>query len=174
MIKVYFDGACTPKNPNGTATWGFVIHDVGGQKIRGCGTVGSGEGMTNNVAEYAGLINALKWLKKNRVNLPIIQVYGDSNLVVKMSAKEWGFHHGKYLPHRNMPHLQLLLAEVHELAKGLQIMYDWIPRRIGECEVFHSSLLAKITLKFWIYFYFFHINYFYLIYNKLKNQLHKK
>ena len=87
MIKLYFDGACTPMNPNGTATWGFVIYDVGDRVIKKCGTVGKGEGMTSNVAEYYGLINALRWLKNNRSNLPIVQVLGDSRLVVMMASK---------------------------------------------------------------------------------------
>jgi ribonuclease HI len=58
MITIFFDGLCRPKNPGGVATFGYVIYKDGEKVKRGCGVVGSGAGMTNNVAEYSALKRA--------------------------------------------------------------------------------------------------------------------
>ena len=59
-ITVYFDGACDP-NPGGHAGWGAVI-TIDGKSEGLFGYVGFGPTMSNNVAEYAGLIGALEEL----------------------------------------------------------------------------------------------------------------
>jgi hypothetical protein len=47
-----FDGACEPVNPGGTATFGVIIKDEDGTVIyEEHGLVGSGDAMSNNVAE---------------------------------------------------------------------------------------------------------------------------
>ena len=60
MISIFFDGACEPVNPGGTASYGWVIKKDGKTILSGSGIVGSGEGMTNNVGEYHGLIEGIK------------------------------------------------------------------------------------------------------------------
>lgn len=59
-IKAYFDGSCEPVNPGGTARFGFVVLEEEEVLYGQGGVIGSGDGMTNNVAEYHGLIECLK------------------------------------------------------------------------------------------------------------------
>jgi len=128
MIKIYFDGACGPKNPGGVGTWGAVIVDVNGKVTELKGVIENGAPLTNNWAEYSGVIEAFKYLRKMRSNLPQIQVYGDSQLVINMAKKVWGWKKGIYNPHSDKPHLAKLLYELQELTKDLMVIYDWIPR----------------------------------------------
>jgi len=59
------DGACLPVNPEGYATWAWVAVDPAGQAITSAsGCLGHGPGQTNNVAEYAAVLQALRWAKR--------------------------------------------------------------------------------------------------------------
>jgi len=52
----YFDGACEPVNPGGTASYGAAIYE-NQQLVWKCSQIyGRGEHTSNNVAEYAALI----------------------------------------------------------------------------------------------------------------------
>lgn len=81
VLRLYFDGACLPRNPNGIASAGFIIgfdwakdvlettlkdfflfHDL--EKLASQGVLAYGLGVitpkgTNNIAEYAGLLAGL-------------------------------------------------------------------------------------------------------------------
>jgi ribonuclease HI len=71
----YFDGACEPVNPGGTASYGAVIIEDD-ETIWECSEVyGQGKLMSNNVAEYAGFIAVLEWF--------IEQELCDAEIVVK-------------------------------------------------------------------------------------------
>ena len=60
----WFDGACGPINPGGTATYGVMIKDQDGTiLVREHSLVGEGSTMSNNVAEYAGVLHVLKYLR---------------------------------------------------------------------------------------------------------------
>jgi len=130
-MKMYFDGACS-KNPGGISTWGAVIYDVGGRIYEIKGVVDTPQISTNNVAEYHGLIEAIKFIKKHRSCLPKIEVFGDSLLVINMASKKWGWKKGRYNPHPDKLHLKKLLEELHELTKGMMITYNWVPREQNE------------------------------------------
>ncbi len=129
MYELYFDGACEPVNPGGTAAYGWVIYK--NKKIikEGCGIVGKGEGMTNNIAEYTGLIEGLKAFREmgERGKLAI---HGDSNLVVSMVMKRWGWNRKKtkWIPHDDAPHLKELLDQAFILLEGLEYKIEWVPR----------------------------------------------
>jgi len=59
----WFDGACEPINPGGTATSGAIVKDNEGTVLLAEGRlVGKGEGMSNNVAEYAAIIRVFEYL----------------------------------------------------------------------------------------------------------------
>jgi len=72
MITVFFDGLCEPKNPGGVVTYGYVIYKDGKRIKAGCRVIGSGNGMTNNVAEYSGLKRAAEWIKQNGIDEEIV------------------------------------------------------------------------------------------------------
>lgn len=78
-IKIYFDGACLPRNPGGVATYGYVIYDSDGKVVASEKGVVSENG-TNNQAEYAALIFALK--KAIEMGFTQVEIYGDSQLTV--------------------------------------------------------------------------------------------
>lgn len=118
MIEIYFDGLCEPVNPNGVATYGFVVyHDKKCIKKEG-NVIGEGKGMTNNVAEYTALIKALQWLDTQAINDQIV-IYGDSKLVVNQVNGLWRIKSDtskKYVP------------IVRDLLRGKDFMLEWIPR----------------------------------------------
>src|SRR2546428_13417875 len=92
MIVVHIDGLCGPVNPGGKATFGYVIRgDSGSIQTSKSGVGGKGPDMSNSVAEYAALCEALEFLlKKNREN-SCIEVRGDSDLVMNQSSDKWKF-----------------------------------------------------------------------------------
>ncbi len=132
MIKIYFDGACEPINPGGTASYGFVIKSDKKVIAQDAKIIGTGDGMTNNLAEYHGLVSALKYLfsRKIRESVNSLIIYTDSNLVYNMVSKNWGWSKKKTIwkPHKDHPHLKKLLFEALALLENFKYQIKWIPR----------------------------------------------
>jgi ribonuclease HI len=100
MIKVYVDGLCEPINPGGIATYGYVFKgDINGEWR---GFVGQGKGMSNNVAEYAGLIQALQRLSRLNAYHKEIIVHSDSTLLVNQMSGKMRVRKGLYVPYYKM------------------------------------------------------------------------
>lgn len=99
------------------------------------GTIGKGGGMTNNVAEYHGAIACLAYLQDNyRDNL--IELFGDSKLVVNMINGTWG----KKKPHKKARHLLPLLIKGRELFNSFEnISLSWIPREQNQLADYYSK-----------------------------------
>ena len=144
MIEIYFDGACEPKNPGGTASYGWVVSKDGEMLAQDAQVVGSGDGMTNNVAEYSGLIGALEGLSRMGVASGKIKIHGDSKLVCQMVGKQWGWKNGKWDPHRDAPHLRALLEKALELLTPFEPEIEWIP---GERNVEADRLSREILIR---------------------------
>jgi ribonuclease HI len=127
MIEIYFDGACEPINPGGTASYGYLVKQDGKTIIQGSKIIGTGKGMTNNVAEYTGLIEAVKAIS-NLNKREKLRICGDSNIVCNTIAKKWGWNKKKTLwnPHKNAPHLKPLLEEALNLLKSFDYEIKWI------------------------------------------------
>ena len=51
MLSAYVDGCCAPISPGGTASYGVVVFKDSEKVWQGSGIVGSGDKMSNNVAE---------------------------------------------------------------------------------------------------------------------------
>jgi ribonuclease HI len=118
MITIYFDGLCRPKNPGGVATYGYVIYKDGQKVKSGCGVVGSGAGMTNNVAEYSALKHAMEWISRNSVKDEIV-IKGDSQLVIHQMNGTWQIKSAtskKFVP------------EIQRMLEGRKTRFVWIPR----------------------------------------------
>ena len=129
MVEMYFDGACEPVNPGGSASFGYIIKRNDEVMAQGSGVVGSGEGMTNNIGEYHGLIEGIKAL----IGLNIkerVTIFGDSNIVCNVVSKKWGWNRKKttWNPHKDAPHLKPLLEEALNLLKNLDYDIKWISR----------------------------------------------
>ncbi len=83
MFKGYFDGA-SRSNP-GHASYGAVIYD---QQTNEVLTDKKYIGVqTNNIAEYSGAISIIELCIQN--NIDSIDIYGDSNLVIKQITNQW-------------------------------------------------------------------------------------
>jgi ribonuclease HI len=118
MITIYFDGLCRPKNPGGIATYGYLIYRDGEKIKSGYGVIGSGAGMTNNVAEYSALKHAAEWVRRHGRDDEIV-IKGDSQLVIHQMNGTWQIKSAtskKFVP------------GIHRLLEGRKIQYIWIPR----------------------------------------------
>jgi len=135
MIEVYFDGACEPRNPGGTGTYGYAVYRNGQIIKTGYGCVGRGEGISNNLAEYSGLCAALRWLKTQGLEHEDILIKGDSMLVIQQMLGSWKIKNGAYVEKA---------YETQELLGEFQYSdLEWIPREENDV----CDRLSKIALK---------------------------
>ncbi len=118
MVFLHFDGACEPFNPGGHGAWGVWIEGLSDGPYGLCGYIGYGEGVTNNVAEYTGLIHGLRWLVEN--NITRCEVCGDSQLVISQMTGEYAVRSPLLLP---------LWREASDLASRIpKVGFSWVPR----------------------------------------------
>jgi len=122
-VVVYFDGLCEPVNPGGVATYGFVVKRGGKVVCKGKGVVGAGmwgDDVTNNVAEYRALIEALKCASKLSPKPAKVVVRGDSQLVIRQLRGEYKVRSER---------LKKLYEEAKKLVNILGATLEWVPRR---------------------------------------------
>lgn len=121
-LEVWIDGACEPVNPGGTASYGVMVKSEGITVFSDSAVVGSELGMSNNVAEYCGLIAFLKWYIQHALNSEAI-VYSDSSLLINQMTGYWRARRGLYLPY---------YEEAWEIIRQNNLMhkigYRWVPR----------------------------------------------
>ena len=124
-IIVYCDGLCEPTNPNGIATYGFVVYRDGTKIHEGLGVTGVGQGMSNNVAEYDALCKAFDHLRSQGLTTQGITVRSDSKLLIKQMSGEWkkrpkGLYVSKYLEARKLQ------------SNFNHVRYEWVPRELNK------------------------------------------
>jgi len=125
--RAWFDGSCEPINPGGTGRFGVVIKDNAGTVLlKERGFVGKGKAMSNNVAEYAGVLHILKYLGSRPPAR--VTIHGDSNLVINQLNGKWRVRKGLYLS--IAVETKELLAYLRGL--GWRINFCWIPREQNE------------------------------------------
>jgi len=139
-LRIYCDGACKPFNPSGVATYAFVVYQGEGQKktliYEESGVVAQGYGATNNLAEFAAVRAALRWvLKEGWVNSKIT-IFSDSQLVVNIMNQKWK-------PRSNIVGYYPAYLEAEELlaqvrAAGNNVFFHWVSRDYNT----HADLLA--------------------------------
>lgn len=112
----WFDGGSS-KNPGpGAFAWAIETADhVTYTGMRPLGVV------TNNFAEYSGLIALLERVRE--LGIKKIEIRGDSNLVIEQMKGNWKVKNTELKP---------LHAKARELASGLDVSYIWIPREENE------------------------------------------
>ena len=124
------DGGCGPVNPGGTATFGVVVRDGNSTVLlKEYGFVGNGSTMSNNVAEYAGVLQVLKYLAPRPPGR--VTIHGDSNLVINQLNGRWRIRKGLYRS------IAMEAKELLAYLKGLgwQLSFCWIPRvQNRECD----------------------------------------
>ena len=112
-MEGYFDGA-SRGNPGKAGAGALLINEEGKVVWEASRFLGD---KTNNEAEYMALIMLLKAAKDHGGSS--LRVFGDSKLVVSQISRQWKI---------NLPHLRLLAREAWDLAEGMDISYNWIPR----------------------------------------------
>ena len=131
---LFFDGSCAPVNPGGTAMYGYKLTCTDGTLLAGSGTVGTGPGMSNNLAEFHGVAVGMSVL------LPLLgdesaslQVYGDSNIVINIMNKKWKASPDKLY----YPGALLAFGALNALRrKWVRVSFDWVPREMNtECDM---------------------------------------
>lgn len=120
MLKVWIDGACEPVNPNGTASYGVVVQRDNEIILKFSRVVGSGEGMSNNVAEYSALLAFLGWYTTN-ANREEAIVHSDSQLVVNQMNGNWKARAGLYWSYYNTA------KNIMKSPEYSNISFKWIP-----------------------------------------------
>lgn len=121
---LHFDGSCWP-NPDGKAKYGLVLQRNGETIISQSGIIGQGEGMTNNLAEHVGLYRGLQHYEIQAIYPSELNIYSDSQLVVKQMNEEWKAS----LTKPYYEYYALNLHKIKELKKdGHNITIQWIPR----------------------------------------------
>ena len=137
QIEIYCDGLCEP-NPGGVATYGYTIFQDGKEIKCGCDWLGEGDGMTNNVAEYTAVIEALSWLRQQNINKNTkIILKSDSQLLINQLKGEWRILSGRLLP---------LFKKVKYLSKPFNIDYRWIPREKNK----KADMLSRVAYNFYL------------------------
>ena len=121
MINVFFDGGCFP-NPGGKATWGYIVKFRDGKEHYSYGVYGNGPGMTNNLAEYRGIIESMYFLEREGFVLEDILFRGDSALVINQMK-------GRYrIPKNDKPYADHAREAYGLRKKFTAAEFEWIPR----------------------------------------------
>lgn len=123
MIEIYTDGLAEPQNP-GIGTYGYAIYRDGRAIKTGHGF--DGDPVSNNHAEYAGLIEALKSVSEH--SHEDIVVKSDSKMLVNQMAGRWKVSKKAYKNATEGSYVEKYL-EAEELAKRFSnLTFVWIPR----------------------------------------------
>jgi ribonuclease HI len=138
-IEAWFDGVCEPWNPGGHGAYGAVVKVNGEVALREGGYVGVGPGMSNNVAEYAGVLRVLEFIAVQEGNAV---VRGDSKLVIMQLTGEWKAKQGLYL--------ETYRQAAAALAKlGSRVRLEWVGRdQNSECDDLSKQVLRERGVKF--------------------------
>lgn len=128
--RIWFDGACEPYNPGGHGTWGVVVKQGEETVAEARGYIGEGDGVTNNVAEYTALLEALTYARDD-LDADTVYVYGDSQLVIRQMTGRYNVNSGNLLP---------LWREAQSIARDLDtVHFEWVPREQNQ----HADALSK-------------------------------
>ena len=113
MTVAYIDGGCRG-NP-GLAAYGvYVEHEGRTVELKQVLAVPA----TNNMAEYCGLIAALRWARTHKVS-PLL-VRSDSQLVVYQMLGKYQVHDRKLVP---------LYVEAYHLSQAVgAVTFEWVRR----------------------------------------------
>jgi ribonuclease HI len=101
--------------------------------------VGKSDAISNNVAEYAGVLHVLKYLASR---LPgRVKIHGDSNLLINQLNGKWRINKDLYF--QIAIETRELLADLRE--HGWQINLRWIPRdQNEECDALsHTDPIGR-------------------------------
>lgn len=124
-VSIWFDGGCKPHSPGGHGIYGYVIKRDGETLTENSGYIGRHEDMTNNVAEYTALIEAVSALLDVDVTPTHVHIHGDSELIINQVKGEYDIY---------SPRLRPLYVTVQTLLEKIDapVQFQWIPREHNE------------------------------------------
>lgn len=126
--RIWFDGACEPYNPCGHGTCGFVA-TVGEETVATeRGQIGEGGGITDNVAEYTAITEALKYVG-HELDAETIYIQGGPQFVISRMTRQYIVNSQNLIPrlargwgncrHPQLRRLQWVPREQNEAADAL-------------------------------------------------------
>ena len=96
--------------------------------------------MSNNVAEYAALCEALRFLISEKMTRVPIEIRSDSRLLVNQMKGEWKFHKGLYA--KKFTEAKALVTEFD------RVKFKWVPREENEeADALSREAYAEATKK---------------------------
>lgn len=132
-IKIYTDGACLG-NP-GRGGWGaIIINEDKEEKISG-----KVENTTNNRMELLAVISALKYVKKNS-----LEVFTDSKYVkngIEQWIHNWKKNGWKTSNKKEVKNIDLWM-ELDELQSGKDIIWNWVK---GHSDNKYNNLVDELA-----------------------------
>lgn len=140
-IEVWYDGCCEPVNPGGNAAFGALIKIDGATVWTASRFIGAGQGMSNNVAEYSGMIGVLERLIELGLHKENVHVRGDNMMTIQQMAGRWRAKKGLYIPY--------FLKCKAIVAQFRRITFEWIPRESNaEADELSKQILIDRKVKF--------------------------
>lgn len=129
MITLYTDGSIQPVNPGGYACYGFAAWSEDGALLHeGWGHIGQGALMTNNLAEYTAVVEALQWAYRAGYRRALVR--SDSQLIVGQCSGRMRAH---------APGLVPLWERVQRARAVMTLSWEWIPRAQNS----HADALSR-------------------------------
>jgi ribonuclease HI len=125
---MYFDGSCVPTNPGKVTVGGCLIKNESGEVIfkKSVKTTHSMP-QSNNYAEYKGLSIGLDWIKKNKEQIEEVEVFGDSDMVIKQMMGRYKIKAGKMYSEIAT---EVMMEFIRE-GLNLKTRFIWIPREMN-------------------------------------------
>jgi ribonuclease HI len=121
-IIIYCDGLCEPVNPNGVATYGYVIYRDKEKLAESCNVIDH-TNTSNNVAEYTACIRALEYLIEMNLTMNVT-VRSDSQLLIYQLDGYYSV---------NAPRIIPLYGAVKKLVKRFKrVSFQWVSREQNE------------------------------------------
>ena len=147
-LRIFCDGACAPTNPGGVATYAFIVKRGESKTLiyEESGVVTEGIDATNNLAEFAAVCAALKWvLREGWVNSKIT-IFSDSQLVVNIMNGEWQPRNETAGYYSAYQEAKELLEQV--VAVGNKVIFHWHSRVFNaEANLLANTLAYKTYIQ---------------------------
>lgn len=97
MITIYFRGFCQPNKNGGKMSYGSTIYHNGKEIYKKDLPYKRDDGIaSNHIADYCGLVSALRFLISKGLTKEQVYCVSDSQLVVKQMMREYEINDGKY------------------------------------------------------------------------------
>lgn len=139
MLEAWFDGCCEPRNPGGHGAWAAIICRGSELIWKKSGYCGIGPAISNNVAEYSGVIAILESLQGEDDSCLI---RGDSKLVIMQLSGHWRVKGGLYVPFYRKA--KTLLDPLRD-----RVSFEWVPRDENDvCDGLSKIVLRNLNVEF--------------------------